>query len=105
MITKFNTRPKSGVPCLWVRMTYKDGFKLEGLISNDLLKFRHSPGMWVLLPAQGSGQGGLMGRGQHHVPFCIPHWMLRDVVVLGTLNTDRAARAAVKETRWKKATA
>ena len=89
VVARFNTRPKSDQPTLWVRMEYLDGFELEGLVDSDLLAF--DPRRFrVVLPEQ-EERGHAEHGGRPTVWVC--GWMLRSVVVLGTLNSDRGAKS------------
>jgi hypothetical protein len=82
---RFASRPKSAG--LWLRMRFRDGDIMDGLLNNDLLHLEHS-GFTVSPPDRGAGSQRVF----------IPRAALTDLKVLGVVGSPLRAGRRRKQT-------
>jgi hypothetical protein len=80
----FQTRPK--MEGLWVRLNYRDGDVLEGVMPNNLLQVE-AYGFWVVPPDSYSNQQRVF----------VPRGSLRSVEVLGVVGSPLKRKKAAKD--------
>ena len=76
---QFSTRPK--MEGLWLRMRFRDGDAMDGLLSNNLLQLE--PGGFTVVPPD---------PGFQNQRFCVPKAALSEVQVLGVVGSPLRKR-------------